>query len=108
MKMSTRSLRRTAITARARQNDHSPQTEVLEHRIVLSTFTVTTLADSGPGSLREAVTSANAAAGADIVQFAHGLSGTINLASQLDVTDDLTINGTGPDPDPDPKPGPPG
>jgi hypothetical protein len=46
-------------------------------------FTVTTLADSGAGSLRQAITDANGAAGADRILFQSKLSGEITLASQL-------------------------
>jgi hypothetical protein len=46
-----------------------------------ATFFVTTNADSGAGSLREAITSANAAAGADTIVF--NTTGTITLASPL-------------------------
>jgi hypothetical protein len=64
----------------------------LEDRSLLSTFTVTNLFDSGPGSLRQAVLSANAHPGADVIDFAHGLHGTIALTSgQLSITGDLTI-----------------
>ena len=42
----------------------------LEDRTAPAVFTVTTLADSGAGSLRQAVLDANAAGGADEVQFA--------------------------------------
>jgi hypothetical protein len=63
---------------------------------VPSTFTVTTLADSGPGSLRAAITAANTNPGADVIKFAGGLKGTILLSGingELKVTDDLTIDG---------------
>jgi hypothetical protein len=57
-------------------------------------FTVTTLADSGAGSLRAAITSANAAAGADTISFT--VSGTIGLGSSLPtITDSLAISGPG-------------
>jgi hypothetical protein len=70
--------------------------ENLERRRLLSAgLTVTTLADSGPGSLRDAIVAANAAPGADTINFAARLRGTIHLASQLTVSDDLTINGPG-------------
>src|SRR5579872_3554015 len=46
-----------------------------------STFTVTTLADSGPGSLRQAVVNANAAAGQSRIAFAPGLHGAIVLTT---------------------------
>lgn len=43
--------------------------EPLESRFVLSTFIVTTVSDSGPGSLRDAITKANALPGADTIKF---------------------------------------
>ncbi len=61
-----------------------------------ATFTVTTTADTGAGSLRAAITSANAAAGADTIVFAIPGSGphTITLASTLPfVSGVLTIDG---------------
>jgi hypothetical protein len=69
--------------------------EALEQRTVLSTLTVVNLLDSSPGSLRAAITTANANPGADTIKFAGGLKGTIMLASELAVTDDLTIDGNG-------------
>jgi hypothetical protein len=59
-------------------------------------FAVTTAADSGAGSLREAITLANATAGADAINFAIG-SGpqTIGLAAALPaITDTVVIDGT--------------
>lgn len=41
----------------------------LEARVVPTIFTVTTTADAGPGSLRQAVLDANATVGADEVVF---------------------------------------
>jgi hypothetical protein len=65
--------------------------ELLEGRTVPST--VTTLADSGPGSLRDAI--ANSAAGGT-VNFQPGLSGAITLTSgELAIAQDLTIAGPG-------------
>ena len=50
------------------------------------------------GSLRDAITQANAHAGADIIVFQPGLTGTIALTGgELDITDDLKINGPGAD-----------
>ena len=61
-----------------------------------ATFTVTNLDDSGPGSLRQAILDANAAAGDDTIAFQSGLSGTILLASQIEPgNQNLTINGPG-------------
>ena len=64
---------------------------------VLATFTVTNTNDSGAGSLRAAITAANASGGADTVQFAIGAVGssqTINLLSALpQINDRITIDG---------------
>jgi hypothetical protein len=50
--------------------------EGLEERTLLTTMSVLNTDDSGPGSLRQAIVDANAQAGADVIQFAKGLSGT--------------------------------
>jgi len=61
---------------------------------VAATFTVTSLANSGQGSLRQAVRRANAAPGADEVTFAPGLTGTITLtSSEILITDHLAVRG---------------
>ncbi len=60
-------------------------------------FTVTSPADAGPGSLRQAMLDANAAFGADTIVFAIGASGPVTLAplSPLPpVTDAVTIDGS--------------
>jgi hypothetical protein len=75
-----------------------PRIEALEDRSLPSTFWVLNLADSGPGSLRQAVLDAEAHPGADTIRFAHGLHGTITLTSgELNITDGLTIAGPGED-----------
>ena len=73
--------------------------EWLEDRTVPSTFMVQNLADSGPGSLRQAILNANANPGADVIRFAPGArDGVITLTGgQLSITDDLTIDGPGAD-----------
>lgn len=60
-----------------------------------ATFTVTNLNDAGAGSLRDAIGQANAAVGADTVQFQTGLAGTIPLASEIAITDTLHLAGPG-------------
>jgi hypothetical protein len=63
-----------------------------------ATFAVVNLADSGPGSLRQAIDAANASPGADDVVFDVGLAGAVELASPLPtVTESLQIEGTGAD-----------
>jgi len=70
----------------------------LEDRTVPTTFTVTNPLDAGPGSLRQAVLDANAAAGADSVEFSGLFNNpqTIVLKSGLFVTDALSVTGPGP------------
>jgi hypothetical protein len=61
-----------------------------------ATFNVTNLNDSGPGSLRQAIVDANAAAGPDTIAFQAGLTGTITLTSgQLAISDSVSIQGPG-------------
>src|SRR5262249_40610536 len=64
-----------------------------------SVFTVTTTADSGPGSLRQAVTDANAAAGPHTIAFNIAGGGTHSIALATDlpaivIAEGLTIDGT--------------
>lgn len=59
---------------------------LLSRPVSAATFTVTTLADSGAGSLRQAMISANASPAADRITFAAATNGgTITLASPLPV-----------------------
>jgi hypothetical protein len=70
--------------------------ERLEDRHLLATFLVTNLLDAGAGSLRDAVSQANEAVGADTIRFAQALAGTIVLATgQLDVVGNLFVDGPG-------------
>jgi len=69
----------------------------LERRCLPATFTVTTTADSGPGSLRQAVLDANALAGADTIDFdpsAFATDKSITLiGGQLTITDAVSVVG---------------
>ena len=61
-----------------------------------ASFEVTNLNDSGPGSLRQAIIDSNALAGADVITFQAGLTGTIVLSTgQLNVSDSVTVTGPG-------------
>src|ERR1700733_11482103 len=57
-----------------------------------STDTVTTLTDSGTGSLRAALAAANSG---DTIVFSNGLTGTITLASTMTINNNVTIQGPG-------------
>jgi hypothetical protein len=73
-----------------------PRLEALEDRTLPSVFLVTNPDDSGAGSLRAAISAANASPGADLIVFAPTAYGTITLTSgQLSITDALTIDGPG-------------
>jgi Domain of unknown function (DUF4347) len=66
----------------------------------LATFPVTNTNDSGAGSLRQAILDANAAAGADTINFTGAMADTtpdtITLTGgQLEISGDVTINGPG-------------
>lgn len=51
--------------------------------------------DSGAGSLRALIESANSNLGPDVITFDAGVTGTITLLSGISITDDLTITGPG-------------
>ncbi|MFO0954680.1 MAG: L-type lectin-domain containing protein [Isosphaeraceae bacterium] len=59
--------RRRRASADGRPCRRRPLLEVLEGRTLLSTFTVSSLSDDGPGSLRQAILDANVAAGVSSV-----------------------------------------
>ena len=80
--------------------------ERFEDRMVPATFTVTNTANSGAGSLRQAIIDANDASGADTIKFSDNTTGgatnfydgspdTITLSSALAITDSVTIDGAG-------------
>jgi parallel beta-helix repeat protein len=73
--------------------------EPLEARLLLATFTVSNTNNSGAGSLRQAITDANATTDADVIRFALPVSGgavaTIRPTSPLPaITAPLDIDGT--------------
>ena len=71
-------------------------TVALAPAVGAASFSVTNLNDAGQGSLRQAIIGANAAAGADTIEFAPDVSGTITLQSDLPViTEALAIPGPG-------------
>ena len=97
---------KTTTTAFKNRTHRKLQLLSLEQRIVLATFTVSITGDSGAGSLRQAIIDANAAAGADTIVFAAGLTAsapaTINLSTSGDgtagpsafgITSDIIITG---------------
>jgi hypothetical protein len=99
---------RSLLVPSGTENEHHPtrlrkralaaplSVERLEDRTVPSTFMVGNLADSGPGSLRQAIFDANDNPGADLIRFASPVGGTLTLTSgQMSITDDLTIDGPG-------------
>jgi hypothetical protein len=70
-------------------------TITLSNPALAASFTVTNTNDSGAGSLRDAITQANAAGGTNTITLQPGL-GTITLASNLPlVATSVTINGNG-------------
>lgn len=80
-----------------RQTLRSALPELLENRTLMSTYSVTSTADSGPGSLRQAILNVNADAGADSITFNIAGSGvqTISLNSPLPaIANTVTIDGT--------------
>jgi hypothetical protein len=81
-----------SIRRRGRQRGVGRGFESLEPRALLATFSVTSLADAGAGSLRSAILQANAAPGADEIDFT--VAGTISLRSALPgITGPVTIDG---------------
>src|SRR5262249_2174397 len=76
---------------------YRPIVERLEDRTLLTMFPVTTTADSGMGSLRQAILNANANMGADSIVFhipASGVQTIAPLSALPMVTDAVTIDGT--------------
>jgi titin len=89
-----------ASVRRMRSRYARPCLERLEDRAVPSTFMVTNVADSGSGSLRQAILDANAHPGADVIRFSIGTGArTINVGSTTGaplpaITGAVTIDAT--------------
>ena len=87
-------------SAAARRQGRTPATlsrrpylEALEDRTLPSTFTVLNLADSGPGSLRQAILGADAGPGGDTIAF--NISGAgVHTITPLSPLPALTAPGT--------------
>jgi hypothetical protein len=74
----------------------TPLIDRLEDRKLMATFAVTSVADtSAAGTLRWAITQANATPAADVINFnIAGASKTISLAGDLTITQPVTIDAT--------------
>jgi hypothetical protein len=95
-----RGLRPDERTAHRRRAARGLSLERLEERTVLTpmTLTVTSLLDSGPGTLWNQIQTAdNDHANSYIISFSPGLTGTITLEGELDLLNlnGITINGPG-------------
>src|SRR5437588_5262885 len=76
---------------------HAVPVEALEHRVLLTTYMVTTTADSGDGSLRSAIAAADAANAAATIAFdipGAGVQTILPLSALPAVTAPLAIDGT--------------
>src|SRR5262245_25880389 len=75
-----------------------PRLEALDDRVVPSqvSLTVTSLADSGAGTLRAAILTADAGSHSDKFTIGFAVSGTIDLQSPLpDLDNSITVQGPG-------------
>src|SRR5208337_4308298 len=92
-----------ALTMVRRLHDHKgrrllPRAEIVENRLLLATYLVTNLYDSGTDSLRQAILDANSHLGADVIDFAivpQASSYTIDVQTPLPaITGPVVIDGT--------------
>jgi uncharacterized repeat protein (TIGR01451 family) len=89
----TKSPRRCSDTGRISVR---PRVETMEARLLLSSFTVLNVNDSGPDSLRQAILNANAAAGADTIGFnipGAGVHTIAPISALPTLTDPVVIDG---------------
>ncbi len=83
-------------SGRSRHQSSCRLVERLERRELLATLMVSTLADSGPGSLRAEISQGNVDTSPDTITFGPGVVGTIVLVSPLpDLSATLSIMGPG-------------
>lgn len=74
----------------------APQIEPLEDRFAPAIFPVSNTADSGGGSLRQAILEANAAPGDDLITFNPSVTGTITLLGELpQLSTNIDLRGPG-------------
>ena len=86
--------RRPTRRGTAPRRSYLPRLHAFEDRVLLNAYTVTTLADSGDGSLRQAILGADQAGGDNTITFA--VTGTLNLESALpDLTSNISMQGPG-------------
>ncbi len=85
---------KNTVSRRRSRTTFRPRLESLETRLTPTTFTVSSLADSGAGSLRAAITSVNADNTPDEIDFS--VAGVIQLTSGAmpAITNHVIINGT--------------
>lgn len=85
--------RQRSATPSERRRRRSAAVEELEDRALLATFTVTSTANLGPGTLRDAVGQANATAAFDNIVFDLPLSRNITLDTEILIGEDVLIDG---------------
>src|SRR5437763_14722348 len=68
--------RRKDLTRRKKRQPFQPDFHDLERRMMPATFLVNTTADSGAGSLRQAIIDSNASAGLNTIDFTIGAVGS--------------------------------
>ncbi len=94
--LGSRSSRRLRAVRRKKSRPFQPDFHDLERRMLPTTFMVMNPADSGVGSLRQAIVGSNAAPGSNVIDFSIGTgTQTISLLSALPtITVPVTIDGT--------------
>ncbi len=85
---------KNTVSRRRSRTPFRPRLESLETRLTPTTYTVSSLADSGAGSLRAAITSVNADTTPDVIDFS--VAGVIQLTSGAlpAITNTVNIDGT--------------